>query len=152
MLALTGARASAGRRAGERRHPRAALGRRRRPASSRSPTSALARIVSSLADHAPVRRHGRRHAGPAGGARRHRQGELALAFAGTVAGRRVVLEQARLAGGGKVEGSGTFAFDAPRAFTVKATATLRSVALRRSPARPSTVPSTPATPRRRAST
>lgn len=53
-----------------------------------------------------------------------RQGDLALTFAGTVADRRVVLERARVqAGAGEVSGSGTFAFDAPRAFTLRATAT-----------------------------
>ena len=53
-----------------------------------------------------------------------RQGDLALAFAGTVEGRRLVLERARLrSGAGELVGAGTFAFDAPRAFTVTAKAT-----------------------------
>lgn len=53
-----------------------------------------------------------------------RQGDLAVAFAGTVANRRVTLDRARVqAGAGELNGSGTFAFDAPRAFTLNAKAT-----------------------------
>jgi translocation and assembly module TamB len=53
-----------------------------------------------------------------------RQDDLALAFAATVQGRKVTLEHARAqAGGGTLEGTGTIALDAPRAFSLSARAT-----------------------------
>lgn len=124
-LALTGATAElpgGGRAAGDVRIPRSG-----QPVSMRLALTDLdlARIVSSLTTTrlsgtitADVTQDRQVVSGDI------RQGDLSLAFAGSVAGRRVVLERARLqTGGGELAGSGTFAFDAPRAFTVNAKAT-----------------------------
>ena len=52
-----------------------------------------------------------------------RQADLALAFAATVANRRVTIERLRAQeAGGTLEGSGTLDLDGPRAFTLKASA------------------------------